>query len=141
MVEIEGINYKTSLQDGIYYPRNMTVVEAARLQTMPDDYCKSVSKTQGIKCLGNGWTAAVITELLGQMLFNVDRKEEIVILSMYDGIATGRYCLDKLGFQNIRYYAYEIDENARTVALDNYPDIIQLGDAFQVRNDNWKLPN
>lgn len=62
------------------------------------------------------------------------------MLSMYDGIATGRYCLESMGFLNIKYFAYEIDENAKTVALDNWPDIIELGDAFQVRNEDWKLP-
>ena len=58
---------------------------------------------------------------------------------MYDGIGTGRYCLDKMGFTNVEYYAYEIDKHAMLVANDNYPDIIQLGDAFQLRNDNWSI--
>ena len=30
--------------------------------------------------------------------------EEIVVLSMYDGIGTGRYCFDKMGYKNIKYY-------------------------------------
>lgn len=137
MVEIEGISYKTSLQDGYYYPRNMTVVEAARLQTMPDNYCKSVSKTQGIKCLGNGWTAEVIIEIMQHM--NINKDEEIIVVSLYDGIATGRYCLDKLGYTNVKYYAYEIDKYAIQCALDNYADIVECGDAFQVREDDWFL--
>ena len=58
---------------------------------------------------------------------------------MYDGIGTGRYCLDKMGFTNVTYYAYEIDKPAMTVALSNYPDIIQLGDAFDLRRDDWAL--
>ena len=58
---------------------------------------------------------------------------------MYDGIGTGRYCLDKMGFTNVTYYAYEIDKPAMTVALSNYPDIIQLGDAFDLRRDDWEL--
>lgn len=32
---------------------------------------------------------------------------------------------------------YEIDEYAKKVAMKNYPDIIQCGDAFDLRNDNW----
>ena len=56
-----------------------------------------------------------------------------------DGIGTGRYCLDKMGFTNVTYYAYEIDKPAMTVALSNYPDIIQLGDAFDLRRDDWEL--
>lgn len=67
------------------------------------------------------------------------RDEEIVVLSMYDGIGTGRYCLDKMGFTNVTYYAYEIDKPAMAVALSNYPDIIQLGDAFDLRRDDWEL--
>lgn len=139
-VEIEGEKYRTSLQPGIYWPRNMTEIEAARLQTMPDNYCRAVSKTQAIKCYGNGWTAEVIIEIMREMLKDVPHDEEIVVLSMYDGIGTGRYCLDKLGYTNVKYFAYEIDENAKKVALDNYPDIIQMGDAFQVREDTWALP-
>lgn len=61
------------------------------------------------------------------------------MLSLYDGIATGRYCLEKLGYTNITYYAYEIDQHAIKCATTNYPDIIEMGDAFQVRADNWKL--
>lgn len=57
----------------------------------------------------------------------------------YDGIGTGRYCLDKMGFTNVTYYAYEIDKPAMTVALSNYPNIIQLGDAFDLRRDDWEL--
>ena len=32
---------------------------------------------------------------------------------------------------------YEIDSYAKQVAMKNYPDIIQCGDAFDLRNDNW----
>lgn len=89
--------------------------------------------------LGNGWTAEVIIHILTGALKDVPRDEEIVVLSMYDGIGTGRYCLDKMGFTNVTYYAYEIDKPAMTVALSNYPDIIQLGDAFDLRRDDWEL--
>ena len=58
---------------------------------------------------------------------------------MYDGIGTGRYCFDKLGYRNIKYYAYEIDKYAIQVANSNYEDIIQCGDAFQIREENWRL--
>ena len=62
-------------------------------------------------------------------------------LSMYDGIGTGRYCLDKMGFTNVEYHAYEIDKYAMKIALSNYPDIIQHGDAFQVRSEKWNITN
>ena len=100
---------------------------------MPDGYTASVSNSQRYKALGNGWTAEVIIHILNHALKDVPRDEELVVLSMYDGIATGRYCLDKMGFTNVKYYAYEIDPY--------YPDIVQCGDAFRVRDDDWKIPD
>lgn len=138
-ITIKGKQYPIKLADGYYNIRKLTVTECCRLQTMPDDYCRAVSATQAYKGLGNGWTAEVIIHILSKALENVPRDEEIVVLSMYDGIGTGRYCLDKMGFTNVKYYAYEIDEYAKKIALSNYPDIIQMGDAFQVREEDWSL--
>jgi DNA (cytosine-5)-methyltransferase 3A len=139
-ITIKGKQYPIKLPDGYYIIRKLTVKECARLQTMPDDYCKAVSDSQAYKALGNGWTAEVIIHLLNHALKDVPRNEEIIVLSMYDGIATGRYCLDKMGFTNVKYHAYEIDKYPITVAMDNYPDIIQHGDAFAVRENDWKPP-
>ena len=125
--------------DGEYYIRKLTPIECERLQTMPDNYTACVSNTQRYKALGNGWTAEVIIHILQGALKDVPKDEEIVVLSMYDGIGTGRYCLDKLGFTNVKYYAYEIDKYAKEIANKNYPDIIQMGDAFQVRNPDWTI--
>jgi DNA (cytosine-5)-methyltransferase 3A len=107
---------------------------------MPDNYCKVLVESHAKAALGNGWTAEVIIHLLNHALKDVPRDEEIIVLSMYDGIATGRYCLDKMGFTNVTYHAYEIDKYPIMVAMDNYPDIIQHGDAFAVREDDWKAP-
>ena len=139
-ITIKGKQYPIKLSDGSYIIRKPTVRECARLQTMPDDYCKSVSDNRAYAALGNGWTAEVIIHLLNHALKDVPRDEEIVVLSLYDGIATGRYCLDKMGFTNVTYHAYEIDKYPIQVAMDNYPDIIQHGDAFAVREDDWKPP-
>ena len=139
-ITIKGKQYPIKLADGFYIIRKLTVRECARLQTMPDDYCKAVSDSQAYKAIGNGWTAEIIIHLLNHALKDVPRDEEIVVLSMYDGIATGRYCLDKMGFTNVTYHAYEIDKYPIQVAMDNYPDIIQHGDAFAVREDDWKPP-
>lgn len=119
--------------------RYVTVKEACRLQTMPDDYCRIATVEQAYKGLGNGWTAEVIIHILNGALNNVPRDEELIVLSMYDGIGTGRYCLNKMGFRNVRYYAYEIDKFAMKIANSNFPDIIQCGDAFNVRKDDWKI--
>ena len=104
---------------------------------MPDGYTEGITETQRYKCLGNGWTAEVIKFILSHM--NIPKDEPLVVLSMFDGIATGRYVLESLGFTNVTYYAYEIDQPAITVAMKNYPDIIQMGDAFDLRSDDWEL--
>lgn len=138
-IEIKGKKYPIKLPDGYYVIRKLTPTECERLQTLPDGYTSAVSATQRCRGLGNGWTAEVIIHILAGALKDVPSDEEIVVLSMYDGIGTGRYCLDKMGFTNVTYYAYEIDKPAMTVALSNYPDIIQLGDAFDLRRDDWEL--
>lgn len=139
LITIKGKQYPIKLADGYYIIRKLTPTECERLQTLPDGYTAGVSNAQRYKALGNGWTAEVIIHILNGALKDVPRDEEIVVLSMYDGIATGRYCLDKMGFTNVRYYAYEIDKYAKQVAMKNYPDIIQCGDAFDVRHPDWTI--
>ena len=139
-ITIRNKQYAVNLPDGFYRIRKLTVTECERLQTLPDNYTdKGVSKTQRYKAIGNGWTAEVIIHILNNALKNVPKNEKILVLSMYDGIATGRYCLDKMGFTNIEYHAYEIDKYAIKIANGNYPDIIQHGDAFQVKNNFIKF--
>lgn len=138
-ITIKGKQYPIKLADGFYIIRKLTVTECCRLQTMPDDYCCAVSASQAYKGLGNGWTAEVIIHILSHALKNISRDEKILVLSMYDGIGTGRYCLDKMGFKNVEYHAYEIDKYAMQIAMSNYPDIIQHGDAFQVREEDWHI--
>lgn len=121
--------------------RKLTPVEYERCQTLPDGYTSGVADGPRYKALGNGWCADMVIHILSYALDNVPRDEELVVLSMYDGIATGRYCLDKMGFKNVTYYAYEIDDNAIKIAKKNWPDIIHLGDAFAVRAPEWRLPD
>jgi len=47
-------------EDGL---RFMSCVEFERLQTLPDNYTKCVSKTQRRKMLGNGWTAESVAHI------------------------------------------------------------------------------
>lgn len=138
-ITIKQKTYPIKLADGFYIIRKLTVTECCRLQTLPDDYCRAVSASQAYKGLGNGWTAEVIIHILSHALKDIPRDEKILVLSMYDGIGTGRYCLDKMGFTNVEYHAYEIDKYAMQIAMSNYPDIIQHGDAFDVRNKEWKI--
>ena len=101
--------------------------------------CFPISQTNQMKGYGNGWTAEIIIHLLKHGLNNIPRNEKIIVLSMYDGIGTGYYCLKQLGFTNIEYHAYEIDETASSIARYNHPDIIHHGDAFQLRHPLWTL--
>lgn len=139
LITIKGKQYPIKLADGFYIIRKLTPIECERLQTLPDNYTAAVSNAQRYKGLGNGWTAEVIIHILNGALKDVPRDEEIVVLSMYDGIGTGRYCLDKMGFTNVKYFAYEIDKYAKQVSMSNYPDIIQKGDAFDLRNPDWTI--
>ena len=139
IISIKDKLYPIKLADGFYIIRKLTPVECERLQTLPDGYTRAVSDAQRYKGLGNGWTAEVIIHILNGALANVPRDEEIVVLSMYDGIGTGRYCLDAMGFTNVRYYAYEIDKFAKQISMSNYPDIIQCGDAFDIRHPDWTI--
>lgn len=138
-IEINGSFYEINLSDGFYIIRKLTVTEACRLQTLPDNYCRAVSDAQAYKGIGNGWTAEVIIHILAGALSSIPRNEKLLVLSMYDGIGTGRYCLEKMGFTNVEYHAYEIDKYAMRVANSNYADIIQHGDAFQLRESGWSL--
>lgn len=140
-ITIKDKQYPIKLADGYYVVRKLTPLECERLQTLPDGYTSGVSDTQRYRAIGNGWTAEVIIHILNHALKGVPRDEELVVLSMYDGIATGRYCLDKMGFTNVKYYAYEIDPYAQKIAMSNYPDIVQCGDAFRIRDDDWKIPD
>ena len=137
LIYFEDNIYPCCLQDGRYFIRKLAINEQEALQTLPKDYTSVVSYNQRSKAIGNGWTAEVVIHLLGLGLKDVPRNEELIVLSMYDGIGTGRYCLDKLGFTNVKYMAYEIDEAPIKIAMKNYPDIIQCGDAFNLRKDDW----
>lgn len=117
-------------QDG--RPRKLTPREYAMLQTVPEWYVFPVSDSQAYKMLGNGWTVDVIAHIMSH--FDGLTDGPLDVLSMYDGMACGHIALDKLGAQISRYRATEIDKYATKTACHNFPDIEQLGDAFQVRN-------
>lgn len=134
LITIKDKQYPIKLADGFYIIRKLTVTECKRLQTILDSYVFPVSDTQAYKMLGNGWTVDVIAHILSSCQGITD--EPLDVLSMYDGMACGHIALDKMGAQIARYRATEIDKYAIKTACHNFPDIIQLGDAFQVRE--WK---
>ena len=138
-ITIKGKTYPIKLADGFYIIRKLTVTECKRLQTVPDAYVFPVSDTQAYKMLGNGWTVDVIAHIMSH--FDGLTTEPLEVLSMYDGMSCGHIALDKLGAQVTAYYATEIDKYAIQTTLTNYQKTVQLGDAFLVRDENWRIPN
>ena len=134
-ITIKEKTYPIKLADGFYIIRKLTVTECKRLQTVPDTYAFPVSDTQAYKMLGNGWTVDVIAHIMSH--FEGLTTEPVEVISMYDGMSCGHIALDKLGAEITAYYATEIDKYAIQTAQHNYPDTVQLGDAFQVRDNNW----
>ena len=137
-IAIKGTQYPVRLEDGYYIIRKLTVRECMRLQTVPETYAFPVSDSQAYKLLGNGWTVDVIAHLLSH--FDGLTAEPVEVFSMYDGMSCGRLALNKLGVNVTTYYATEIDKYAIQATQHNFPDTVQLGDAFQVRETDWKLP-
>lgn len=109
--------------------------ECMRLQTVPETYVFPVSPSQAYKMLGNGWTVDVIAHIMGH--FKGLAAGPVEVLSMYDGMSCGHIALDKLGVEIASYHATEIDKFAVQTTQANFPDVVQLGDAFQVREDGW----
>ena len=136
-ITIKEKQYPIKLADGFYIIRKLTVTECKRLQTVPEDYIFPVSDTQAYKMLGNGWTVDVIAHILHYAPGITT--EPLEVLSMYDGMSCGHLALDKLGAHIAHYYATEIDKYAVQTTQHNFRDTIQLGDAFQVRDDGWKI--
>lgn len=137
-IAIKGKTYPIKLADGFYIIRKLTVTECKRLQTVPDTYAFPVSDTQAYKMLGNGWTVDVIAHIMSH--FTGLMEQPVEVLSMYDGMSCGHIALDKLGAEITAYYATEIDKYAVQTTQHNFPDTVQLGDAFQVRAEDWHLP-
>lgn len=134
-ISIGNTWYPIKLRDGFYIIRKLTVRECMRLQTVPEEYVFPVSDTQAYKMLGNGWTVDVIAHIMSH--FEGLTEEPVEVLSMYDGMSCGHIALDKLGAEIASYHATEIDKFAIQTTQANFPDVVQLGDAFQVREDGW----
>ncbi len=135
-ITIKGEQYPIKLADGFYIIRKLTVTECKRLQTVPEEYIFPVSDTQAYKMLGNGWTVDVIAHILSYIPGIAT--EPLEVLSMYDGMSCGHIALNKIGASITKYYATEIDKYAIQTTQHNFPDTIQLGDAFQVRDAGWR---
>ena len=83
----------TGVRTSEYYKwRRLSVVECSRLQGLPDDYCKSVSKSQGYRQLGNGFQVDTIFELLKQLPKDTPLDN---VASAFDGISCLKVALDQ----------------------------------------------
>ena len=136
-IETKSGVWKVNLPDGLYIIRKLTVNESKRLQTVPEWYSFPVSDQQAYKMLGNGWTVDVIKHQLSYIP-NI-LTEEIEVLSMYDGMSCGQIALEEMGCNVVKYYATEIDPYAIKTTQYNFPNTIQLGDAFGVREKGWNI--
>lgn len=59
------------------------------------------------------------------------------ILSLFDGMSSGRIAAERAGLPIENYYSSEVDKYAIKVSQANYPDIIQLGDVTKWRD--WPI--
>lgn len=54
------------------------------------------------------------------------------VLSLFDGISCGQIALERVGIKIDKYYASEIEQFAIDITQKNYPETIQIGDAFNI---------
>lgn len=131
-IYIDGEKYRINLEDGDYIFRKLTVTECMKLQTVPLWYKFPVSDTQAYKMLGNGWTCDIISEIMSQIK-NI-KSVELEVLSMYDGMSCGYIALKNLSCIIKKYFATEIDKYAIKTSKYNFADIINLGNAYNIRD-------
>jgi DNA (cytosine-5)-methyltransferase 3A len=136
-IETKSGTWDINIPDGHYLIRKLTVNECKRLQTVPEWYSFPVSNQEAYKMLGNGWTVDIVKHQLSYIPNILN--EEIEVLSMYDGMSCGQIALEEMGCNVVRYYATEIDKYAIQTTQHNFPNTIQLGDAFQVREEGWHI--
>ena len=66
------------------------------------------------------------------------------VLSLFDGISTGRLALDMAGIQVDRYFSSEVEPAPMAVSAKRWPDVEQIGDCRRVkaqdRPGDWRKP-
>lgn len=61
------------------------------------------------------------------------KRDNLTVLSLFDGMSCGRITLDKMGITPKAYYASELDKFAIKETQANWPDTVQLGDVTKWR--------
>lgn len=59
--------------------RDLNITERERLQCLPDNYCKAISKSKAVKALGNAWTIEVIKEFFKNMKYEMEISESTTL--------------------------------------------------------------
>lgn len=85
--------------------------------------------------LDRGWTVEVIKHIL-KSIPEIQSGAAVEVLSMYDGMSCGQIALREIGANIVKYGATEIDKFCIQTTQANFPDTIQLGDAFNVREQS-----
>lgn len=65
------------------------------------------------------------------------KRDNLTVLSLFDGMSCGRITLDKMGITPKAYYASELDRFAIKETEANWPDTVQLGDVTKWRE--WDI--
>jgi len=68
-------------------------------------------------------------------------KKRLTVLSLFDGISSGKVALDRAGIEVRLYYASEVDKHSIAVSAANHPDIIRLGNVRDVEMSNLFVPD
>jgi hypothetical protein len=56
----------------------------------------------------------------------------MIVVSLFDGIATARVALERAGIEVTKYYASEIDKYAISITQKHFPETIQIGDVAKI---------
>ena len=70
-------------------------------------------------------------------LLKHQKKKDMKVLSLFDGMSCGQIALNRLGIEYDTYYASEIDKYAIQVAKKNYPNMIHIGDVTKIKADDF----
>ena len=117
----------------VAFVRRLTPTECARLQTVPDDYEFVTSEAKTYHGLGNGWNIETIKHIF--QFIPEDKKKDLKVLSLFDGISGGQMALNGVGARISTYLASEIDKDAIVNTMHNFPKTVQLGSVTDINVD------
>jgi site-specific DNA-cytosine methylase len=63
------------------------------------------------------------------------KTDEVVAVSLFDGMSCFQLALKKTGINVVKYYASEVDKYVKQVTMNNFPNTIQIGDVRNVKGN------